>query len=125
MCAGHSADGTSCKRLVPPLGARLLGWRCVPRTMLGNLSIDRWYCAEHVPTRGKAARQVRCSKCGDAAPSQLFRPGVAIAGYAGFGRCQQCGKVWCRNCDAAVETSVAIRHQCPECREALSNDLFG
>ncbi len=68
---------------------------------------------------------LKCAGCESVPPNTIFVPGQNIAGYAGFGRCEACGKIWCQNCDVKVDLGSYYAHRCPRCNKNLSNYLFG
>jgi hypothetical protein len=70
------------------------------------------------------AQTAKCAGCGRVPPGEIFVPGRLIAGYAGFGRCETCGKIWCSECDLKVDAGTFIAHRCPNCRKTLSTLLF-
>lgn len=92
-----------------PIFARLRGWR----------REDRFWCC---PKHWKKCAAPFCSKV---AAIEIFLAGRDIAGYAGFGRCEECGKVWCKSHSIKVDLGFAYGYQCPRCRVTLSNDLYG
>lgn len=102
-------------------------FRCERLVILFGIFFIIYVIAQKEETREATTSRVinlRCNKCGRSAPKDIFIPGRFIAGYAGFGRCTKCGKIWCMNCDAKTGTDY-VYHKCPLCRVTLSNDLFG
>jgi phage FluMu protein Com len=63
---------------------------------------------------GGELSQIICSGCG-ASPELLYEnPYVNVPG---FGRCEQCSKLWCNRC----ANSGGFLVKCPRCNEALKS----
>ena len=70
-------------------------------------------------SKSKSYYGPKCAGCGTPAPA--INPNVLMAGYMGFGRCEKCNKIWCKNCDKTERMAGLIYHKCPICGEQLKN----
>jgi len=75
------------------------------------------------------AQRLTCVKCRRQSDALIIEGGELKEGYAGFGECPQCHRVWCSRCyvRSLGEATVPglggialITNQCPECHVALA-----
>jgi hypothetical protein len=62
----------------------------------------------------------KCHGCGASVPDMFI--GRNIVG-ANFGKCNNCGFIWCDKCWTRVDMGLYIIHNCPRCHNALSTEL--
>lgn len=67
------------------------------------------------------SRVLKCHGCSTSVPPLLIGRMVT---EAPFGKCNDCGLIWCSNCWIKVDRGAWYSHDCPRCNKTLSTELL-